>query len=304
MAFKPRIFISSTFSDNQKVRKRIEKHFIDSGAEPLLYESNLTPSTKPMTYRKDILEADFVILIMKEEYGTKTNWGMSGTHEEYRIAKENQIPIHVYLMPTETKDNKLLKELKSDQVSYYYFNSDNELLNRLKETSFIIAEEIVLRQLAEKKLPHHTVRQISCNDDYQRALIWIRRIEVMRKYHYNFGFDYLTTTIFTDFMEPISDYVSRQEHIFINWKLDEALYEMLEIAKEFIENHVYDYTAIPNTFRTLDDGNSSEVIITNVSGSNNRLSSVRYDELLERFFEKYEDFKNIVKDIRLFSDSN
>lgn len=55
MAFKPRIFISSTFSDNKKVRDSIKKHFIELGAEPLLYESNLTPSTKPMTYRKDIL---------------------------------------------------------------------------------------------------------------------------------------------------------------------------------------------------------------------------------------------------------
>ena len=43
MAFKPRIFISSTFSDNKKVRDSIKKHFIELGAEPLLYESNLTP---------------------------------------------------------------------------------------------------------------------------------------------------------------------------------------------------------------------------------------------------------------------
>ena len=75
MAFKPRIFISSTFSDNKKVRDSIKKHFIELGAEPLLYESNLTPSTKPMTYRKDILEADFVILIMKDNYGTETDCG-------------------------------------------------------------------------------------------------------------------------------------------------------------------------------------------------------------------------------------
>ena len=103
--------ISSTFSDNKKVRDSIKKHFIELGAEPLLYESNLTPSTKPMTYCKDILEADFVILIMKDNYGTETDWGISGTHEEYRIAKENRIPIHVYLKPSKSQDNKLIKEL-------------------------------------------------------------------------------------------------------------------------------------------------------------------------------------------------
>ena len=131
MAFKPRIFISSTFSDNKKVRDSIKKHFIELGAEPLLYESNLTPSTKPMTYRKDILEADFVILIMKDNYGTETDWGISGTHEEYRIAKENRIPIHVYLKPSKSQDNKLIKELLADQVSFYYFKDDVTIYNLL-----------------------------------------------------------------------------------------------------------------------------------------------------------------------------
>ena len=56
MAFKPRIFISSTFNDNKKVREQIKRHFIESGAEPLLYESNLTPSTKPMTYRTIVVQ--------------------------------------------------------------------------------------------------------------------------------------------------------------------------------------------------------------------------------------------------------
>ena len=163
MAFKPRIFISSTFSDNKKVRDSIKKHFIELGAEPLLYESNLTPSTKPMTYRKDILEADFVILIMKDNYGTETDWGISGTHEEYRIAKENRIPIHVYLKPSKSQDNKLIKELLADQVSFYYFKTDVELMNRLKETTFIIAEEIILKNLEQKRLSHLKVCQLSYN---------------------------------------------------------------------------------------------------------------------------------------------
>ena len=218
MAFKPRIFISSTFSDNKKVRDSIKKHFIELGAEPLLYESNLTPSTKPMTYRKDILEADFVILIMKDNYGTETDWGISGTHEEYRIAKENRIPFHVYLKPSKSQDNKLIKELLADQVSFYYFKTDVELMNRLKETTFIIAEEIILKNLEQKRLSHLKVCQLSYNSDYQRAMDIIRSVEQMKKYSTQFGFDYLTTNIFTSFMEPIIDYFNHQKHIFINWK--------------------------------------------------------------------------------------
>lgn len=305
MAFKPRIFISSTFSDNKKVRERIKKHFIESGAEPLLYESNLTPSTKPMTYRKDILEADFVILIMKDNYGTETDCGISGTHEEYKLAKENQIPIHVYLMPSESTDNKLIEELKADQVSYYYFKTDTELLKRIKETSFIIAEEIILKKLAQKKLPFFTVRRLSYNADYQRAIEVIRSIEVMKKYHNQFNLDYLTTTIFANFIEPIIYYFTQQEHVFINWKVDDVLSDMILIAQEFINNHTLDYTAIPSTYTKLADGASEGVVVCRVSYyKNTDLSHEDYHRLLKDFFEKYEKFKDLVKDLRLLVDCN
>jgi len=305
MAFKPRIFISSTFIDNENLRKAIKKHFIELGAEPLLYESNLTPSTEPMTYRKDILEADFLILIMKENYGTETDWGISGTHEEYRIAKENQIPIHVYLMSNDFNDNKLIKELIADQVSYYYFKTNAELLQRLKETSFIIAEEIILKKLVQKKLPHCTVRKLSYGSDYQRAINFIRSIELMRKYNKQFGFDYLTTTIFTDFIEPIIDYCRQQEHIFINWKLDDALSDMILIADKFIYNHTLDYTTVPSANFRLVNAASKEILVSRLSYfKNTDFNQDDYYMWLNDFFEKYEKFKELVKDIRLLVDCN
>lgn len=305
MAFKPRIFISSTFSDNKKVRDCIRKHFTELGAEPLLYESNLTPSTKPMTYRKDILEADFVILIMKDNYGTETDWGISGTHEEYKIAKENRIPIHAYLKLSKSPDNKLIKELLADQVSFYYFKTDAELLNRLKETTFIIAEEIILKNLEQKRLSHSKVCQLSYNSDYQRAMDIIRSVEQMKKYSNQFGFDYLTTNIFTNFMEPIISYFNHQEHIFINWKLDDALGNVVLIADKFINNHVLDYTTIPNTSTELTDETYREVLVSRVSYCKNTdLNNDDYHQLLKDFFEKYEVFKDLTKELRFLADIN
>lgn len=305
MAFKPRIFISSTFSDNKKVRDCIRKHFTELGAEPLLYESNLTPSTKPMTYRKDILEADFVILIMKDNYGTETDWGISGTHEEYKIAKENRIPIHAYLKLSKSPDNKLIKELLADQVSFYYFKTDAELLNRLKETTFIIAEEIILKNLEQKRLSHSKVCQLSYNSDYQRAMDIIRSVEQMKKYSNQFGFDYLTTNIFTNFMEPIISYFNHQEHIFINWKLDDALGNVVLIADKFINNHVLDYTTIPNTSTELTDETYREVLVSRVSYCKNTdLNNDDYQQLLKNFFEKYEVFKDLTKELRFLADIN
>lgn len=305
MAFRPRIFISSTFNDNKKLRSCIEKHFINLGAEPLLYESNLTPSTKPMTYRKDILEADFVILIMKDNYGTETDWGISGTHEEYKIAKENRIPIHVYLKLSKSPDNKLIKELLADQVSFYYFKTDTELMNRLKKTTFVIAEEIILKNLDQKRISHLKICQLSYNSDYQRAMDIIRSVEQMKKYNNQMGFDYLTTNIFMIFMEPIINYFNHQDHIFINWKLDDTLKKVVSIADKFINNHALDYTITPSTSTALTDETFREILVSRVSYSQNTdFTNSDYQLLLKDFFEKYEVFKNLVKELRFLADIN
>ncbi|MGA3417173.1 DUF4062 domain-containing protein [Lactiplantibacillus plantarum] len=97
MYFKPRVFISSTFSDNLQLRKRIKTSLSEVGMEPLLYETNLTPSIAPSTYREDILSADFVILFINDQYGSTTETGQSGTEEEYNLARNYNIPLHVYI---------------------------------------------------------------------------------------------------------------------------------------------------------------------------------------------------------------
>ena len=97
MIFRPKIFISSTFKENEKIRNQIRDYFYSVGAEPLLYEYELTPSIQPMTYRINLADADFMIMIVKDNYGTETESGLSGIHEEYKIAHNNNIPLHVYL---------------------------------------------------------------------------------------------------------------------------------------------------------------------------------------------------------------
>ena len=70
MIFRPKIFISSTFGENKKLRDQIRNYFYSVGAEPLLYEYELTPSIQPMTYRINLADADFMIMIVKDNYGT------------------------------------------------------------------------------------------------------------------------------------------------------------------------------------------------------------------------------------------
>jgi hypothetical protein len=150
MIFKPRIFISSTIGENLEIRDELQNFYTSIGAEALLYEKNLTPSTLPMTYRKDILDADFVIFIIKDDYGKPTDAGISGTHEEFQIVLSTSIPKHVYIKlkngGSDLKKKSLKKfiaEIEKEQISYYYFKDDKDLLKRIKETTFTIAKDIM-----------------------------------------------------------------------------------------------------------------------------------------------------------------
>ena len=125
MYFKPRIFISSTMGDKLQLRTEIKNEFEKHGAEVALYEKDLTPSVDLNTYRNDVLKADFVIFIIDGRYGKKTEFGISGTEEEFILAQSNKIPFHVYLKQVRKTENaKAFEEkLKAKGISFYFYKS-------------------------------------------------------------------------------------------------------------------------------------------------------------------------------------
>lgn len=62
---------------------------------------------------------------------------------------------------------------------------------------------------------------------------------------------------------------------------------------------------IPNTLMELNDETFREVLVSRVSYCKNTdLNNEDYKKVLKDFFEKYEDFKNIVKELRFLADIN
>ena len=98
-----------------------------------MYEKNLTPSIDTNTYREDILHTDFVLFIIDERYGAKTENGISGTEEEFNIVTYNKKPCHVYLKEIEKTEEaeKFEKFIKSKGISYYFYKTEKELLENL-----------------------------------------------------------------------------------------------------------------------------------------------------------------------------
>lgn len=307
MIFRPKIFISSTFKGNESVRNQIRDYFYSVGAEPLLYEHELTPSINPLTYRTNLLDADFMILIVKEEYGTETDMGISGMHEEYIIANNNKIPIHVYLKKSkiETSDqenNPLIKDLQKDRVSYYYFDSDPELLMRLKETTFTIAKEIMLNNITKSKLPKDSIIKLAGNSDYDRAMEIITIIESMRNVVKINKLDWIYSNVFTECLVCFNYEFSSLYHHFINWKLDDALNNMLKIANDYMDHSVRDFTSSgyhrDYAVKILD-----KITVSNLTYNQcTEWKIENYTECLKNFFEAYKEFKVLVQNMRIETD--
>ena len=254
-----------------------------------------------MTYRSNLLDADFMILIIKEDYGTETENGISGIHEEYKIASNNDIPLHVYLKINDSsskEDNPLVEELKKDGISYYYFKNDNDLLKRLKETTFTIAKEIMTNQIDKDKIPEETIIRMAGNKDYKRAMQVVSIIEAMIDIKQVNDLDWIYSDIFTHCLECIAYEFSSMRHHFINWKIEEQLRNIINIANEFIEHSGLDFTVAGGS-RECNISILGNVRVYNLSYYKNTDWEISdYKKTLQNFFDAYRIFKSEVQNLR------
>lgn len=308
MIFRPRIFISSTLGENLSVRSEIEKFFKSVGAEPMLYERNLTPSVMPASYRGDIQDADFILFIIKNKYGTPTlDTGLSGLHEELRIALNTNLPKHIYIKKnSQEAENPILKaEIDQYQLSYYYFENDNELLARIKETTFTIAKEIMLRKVENLALPPQSIKKIAVNYDYAQAVSIIRIVRTMQEFNQKYDFDYVTTTLFSAFIAPIAIRQRMENGIFIDKLLESKLENLLQIHYQFEQTHGLDYTTMPATGQQYTVPILGEILIYNCQGS--AFPNILYGgycSFVDQFLFSFNDFQMYVQNMKINIDTD
>ena len=310
MIFKPRIFISSTFRENEKLRSDLGDFFESVGAEPMLYEYNLTPSVLPSTYRKDVAEADFVILIIKDNYGTKTERGISGIHEELKIALDLNLPLHVYhskgseVMSEPEFEIKEFKDLiHSNRISYYIFNGDSDLLERIKETTFEISNEIVMRKLSKMALDRGTVEKIKANYDYLQAVGMIKVIEYLKKVSTQIS--PIDTDLF-DALKYLFDWAEVNDWVFIDKDLKENCKAMEVQLSAFFHTHGNDYTTkdfVIRTIRIPGYGNQDVAVHPLIQIQFPRKQKSEYVALINKFFKIFEKFKKRAGEIKLSADT-
>ena len=247
MFFKPRVFISSLLKNRIKIRDEIKEVFEKTGFDVLLYEKNLTPSSYDNTYRKDIKEADYIVIILDEEYGSKTDWGISGTEEEYTLAKNLGKKRHVYIknekddsdeMSDEQKD--FIDKIKDDGVSYYLYKNEMDLINRIQQSVATIAGEIAIQNFINKDIEERDVFYISMKHDYDLAIGFIAIYKSMNSEMLNRSF--IDTNLFEAYNYNNSEWFSIAKFRFVDEKMNDMMQKIFEIASEYYEKHSDDFS--------------------------------------------------------------
>lgn len=235
MYFKPKIFLSSVMKNKLELRKEIKSYFEKAGAEIVLYEKDLTPSIDKNAYRQDILKTDFVIFIIDENYGNKTEKGLSGTEEEFRIISDSKKLCHVYLSKSAKLDDakKFENLINEYSISYYYYENEEELKTRIFSTIFTIAKDITYNNMSIENVDFKAIKSLAMSMDYQNAIKYKKIVDRMFEIDKDYQYDIINSNLTVCFSD--AEYYFE----FIDKKLEEkylSLKESIDNIAEKISN--------------------------------------------------------------------
>lgn len=302
MYFKPRIFISSTIVDKSNLRKKIKNIFESAGAEVVLYENDLTPSITPNTYRKDITQANFVIFIIDERYGNLTEYGLSGTEEEFRIVQQNRIPCHIYLKNIDKTEEaeKFENLIKRNGISYYFYKDERELQKRLSSTCFTIAKDIVMAEIETQKLPRKTIMRIAHDSDYNKALSVCRIFDEIFEIDKT-DFNILNSNLLLQALDLDCYDVLYAKNIFIDKKLEEIYKDIFISANKIAEYIINNSTPSDKTIRFHFPYETDGIEIQLLDWDKN--ANLKWlNKEINLMYRKYKSFKNYISVMRIEAD--
>ena len=147
-----RIFVSSVQKELENERIAVAEiittdPFLSSHCIPVLYEYEPASPDKALTgCLKCVDSCDIYIVLVWNEYGLVEK-GLSITHQEYKRAKKNEIPILVYIkgsneaLRDESTKKKLLKEIREDGYKYKRFANYKKLQTEVRASLVKLLKE-------------------------------------------------------------------------------------------------------------------------------------------------------------------
>jgi hypothetical protein len=203
---KSHVFVSSRLKLG-KIRVQIKQILEESGFSAEIYESDSTPANEPATYLQDITQADFVIFVLDETYGTpRPSSGRSGVHEEWIRVRDHGIPNHVYLKrpkgvhPDRQQKRFIAAELVAREISYYYYDSTPSLLRQVRRSIAKLALDIARSHRYRRTADTLSVVADVVEHDHEAVCEWERALTQLLEYD-----DRLSPSYATDAWAQISD---------------------------------------------------------------------------------------------------
>lgn len=142
-----KVFISSVQKELREERLALGSFlstddFLSACTVPRIFEDYPQPlRPNPKAYLDLLKKCQVYVLILGKTYGSDTGKGLSATHEEYRLARELNLPTLVCVKgkdeEREDAAKDFFKEIRKDQHTYSRFDSEKKLLDlvgkRLRE---------------------------------------------------------------------------------------------------------------------------------------------------------------------------
>jgi len=177
---KLNIFVSSTCYDLSQLRTNIYDFIAESGHNPILSESNSFPVSPDLNAVENCIKnvkdnADILILIVGNRYGSIIETGRSITNTEFLTAKQKGIPIFCFIEKNvlnalsfwkENKDGNFAKFVDNIKIFEFIedirtkknlwvfpFEQSKEIIDTLKiQLSYLFKESLKLKSILDKNI--------------------------------------------------------------------------------------------------------------------------------------------------------
>lgn len=137
----------------------------------------------PATYLDDITQADFVLFMLDESYGTpRPSSGRSGVHEEWIRVREVGIPSHVYVKrrtgsQLDPRQMKFIEsELEASEISPYRYSSTTDLLRQVRLSITQLALAIARSGRYRRRMDPLSVIADVVEHDHEAMVGWGRAL--------------------------------------------------------------------------------------------------------------------------------
>lgn len=136
---RPRIFVSSVMKGYQEYREAARAGIRWAGCAPVLAEDFPAQAVSPRSACLDgVQSADALVLLLGQRFGWVAPSGRSATEEEYREARRQHMPIHVFVQDggsTEPDQQRFIAEVEDYTQGHFRrsFRTSTELKRLVKE---------------------------------------------------------------------------------------------------------------------------------------------------------------------------